>query len=59
MKYNSAALAVVALIASSVVAAPAPAEKRDIPLLGGHSGPLQGIGEALDSIEQHIPGLGQ
>ncbi|KAJ6438154.1 phosphoglycerate mutase family protein [Purpureocillium lavendulum] len=31
---------------------------RDVPLLGGHSGLLQGLGETLDSIEKIVPGLG-
>ncbi|KAF5134671.1 uncharacterized protein G6M90_00g036680 [Metarhizium brunneum] len=59
MKCNSIALAALAFIAGSVIAAPANIESRDIPLLGGHSGPLQGLGETLDSIEKLVPGLGQ
>ncbi|UNI18467.1 hypothetical protein JDV02_004735 [Purpureocillium takamizusanense] len=35
-----------------------PVKGRDVPLLGGHSGPLQGLGETLDSIEKIVPVLG-
>lgn len=59
MKYNSIALAALALFAGSVIAAPTNVENRDVPLLGGHSGALEGLGETLDSIEKLIPGLGQ
>ncbi|KAG8423510.1 hypothetical protein J3458_000398 [Metarhizium acridum] len=59
MKSNSIVLAALAFIAGSVIAAPANIESRDIPLLGGHSGLLQGVGETLDSVEKLIPGLGQ
>jgi hypothetical protein len=61
MKFNSIALAGLALIAGHVIAVAVPAnvESRDIPLIGGHSGPLAGIGEALDSVEKLVPGLGQ
>ncbi|KAJ3493694.1 hypothetical protein NLG97_g4573 [Lecanicillium saksenae] len=55
MKVNTLAAIVATLIAS---AAAAPTEKRDLPLLGGHSGPIKSIGPLLDSIEGAIPGLG-
>lgn len=60
MKSNSIAVAALALILGSVIAAPTNnVENRDVPLLGGHSGALEGLGETLDSIEKLIPGLGQ
>ncbi|GJN75701.1 hypothetical protein PLICBS_009807 [Purpureocillium lilacinum] len=35
-----------------------PVKGRDVPLLGGHSGLLQGLGETLDSVEKIVPVLG-
>ncbi|KAM3459617.1 hypothetical protein MY5147_003641 [Beauveria neobassiana] len=55
MKVNTIA-AIVATLVASVAAAPI--EKRDLPLLGGHSGIIKGVGPLLDSVESLIPGLG-
>ncbi|KAM3508065.1 hypothetical protein MY10362_001411 [Beauveria mimosiformis] len=55
MKANTIA-AIMATLVASVVAAPT--EKRDLPLLGGHSGIIKGVGPLLDSVESLIPGLG-
>lgn len=59
MKYNSLGAVAMALFVVNAFAAPAPIESRDVPLLGGHSGILEGLGESLDSIEKFVPGLGQ
>ncbi|ATY62169.1 hypothetical protein A9K55_008617 [Cordyceps militaris] len=55
MKANTIAAIVATLIAS---VAAAPTEKRDLPLLGGHSGLIKGVGPLLDSVESLIPALG-
>lgn len=55
MKVNVLAAIVATLIAS---AAAAPTEKRDLPLLGGHSGEIKSVGPLLDSVESLVPGLG-
>ncbi|OAA60858.1 hypothetical protein ISF_05897 [Cordyceps fumosorosea ARSEF 2679] len=55
MKANTIA-AIVATLVTSVAAAPT--EKRDLPLLGGHSGIIKSVGPLLDSIESIVPGLG-
>ncbi|KAJ6789382.1 hypothetical protein PWT90_00935 [Aphanocladium album] len=55
MKANTLAAVMATLIAS---VAAAPTEKRDLPLLGGHSGLIKSTGPLLDSIEGIIPGLG-
>ncbi|KAM3512737.1 hypothetical protein MY11210_003611 [Beauveria gryllotalpidicola] len=55
MKSNTIA-AIVATIVASVAAAPI--ERRNLPLLGGHSGIIKGVGPLFDSIQSLIPDLG-
>lgn len=55
MKANTI-VAIVATLVASVAAAPT--EKRDLPLLGGHSGIIKSVGPLLDSVESLIPILG-
>lgn len=46
---------ILAALITAVAAAPT---KRDVPLLGGHSGEIKSLGPLLDAVESIVPGLG-